>query len=95
MLDGLSCITRQSNINRMDKNLPVFFIAGDRDPVGGMGKGVGAGGGERLVICAEGQIIGLGAVGDLAQALNLVVRYQLAAGDDGGGLVARSQGFSG
>ena len=40
MLDGLSCITRQSNINRMDKNLPVFFIAGDRDPVGGMGKGV-------------------------------------------------------
>ena len=40
MLDGLSCITRQSNINRMDKNLPVFFIAGDQDPVGGMGKGV-------------------------------------------------------
>ena len=24
----------------MDKNLPVFFIAGDRDPVGDMGKGV-------------------------------------------------------
>ncbi len=40
MLDGLACITKQSNINKMDKDLPVFFIAGDRDPVGGMGKGV-------------------------------------------------------
>jgi len=40
MLDGLSCITKQSNINRMDKELPVFFIAGDQDPVGDMGKGV-------------------------------------------------------
>ena len=40
MLDGLSCITKQSNINKMDKSLPVFFIAGDQDPVGDMGKGV-------------------------------------------------------
>ena len=40
MLDGLSCITRQSNMNKMDKELPVFFIAGDQDPVGDMGKGV-------------------------------------------------------
>ena len=40
MLDGLACITKQSNINRMDKALPVFFIAGDQDPVGDMGKGV-------------------------------------------------------
>ena len=40
MLDGLGCITKQSNINKMDKSLPVFFIAGDQDPVGGMGKGV-------------------------------------------------------
>ena len=40
MLDGLSFITRQSNINKMDKELPVFFIAGDQDPVGDMGKGV-------------------------------------------------------
>lgn len=40
MLDGLACITNQSNINKMDKNLPVFFIAGDQDPVGDMGKGV-------------------------------------------------------
>ena len=40
MLDGLSIITKQSNINKMDKELPVFFIAGDKDPVGDMGKGV-------------------------------------------------------
>ena len=40
MLDGLSCITRQSNMNKMDKELPVFFIAGDQDPVGDMGRGV-------------------------------------------------------
>ena len=40
MLDGLACITKQSNINKMNKDLPVFFIAGDRDPVGGMGRGV-------------------------------------------------------
>ena len=40
MLDGLTIITKQSNINKMDKELPVFFIAGDKDPVGDMGKGV-------------------------------------------------------
>lgn len=40
MLDGLTIITKQSNINQMDKNLPVFFIAGDQDPVGDMGRGV-------------------------------------------------------
>ena len=40
MLDGLTIITKQSNINKVDKELPVFFIAGDKDPVGDMGKGV-------------------------------------------------------
>lgn len=40
MLDGLSYITRQSNMDKMDAGLPVFFIAGDQDPVGDMGKGV-------------------------------------------------------
>lgn len=40
MLDGLSCITKQANINKMDQNLPVLFIAGSQDPVGDMGKGV-------------------------------------------------------
>lgn len=40
MLDGLTIITKQANMNKMDKHLPVFFIAGDQDPVGDMGKGV-------------------------------------------------------
>jgi len=40
MLDGIGYITKQSNINKMDKELPVYFIAGDQDPVGDMGKGV-------------------------------------------------------
>ena len=40
MLDGLAYITRQSNMDKMDKETPVFFIAGDQDPVGDMGKGV-------------------------------------------------------
>ena len=40
MLDGLGFLTKQSNINRMDKELPVFFIAGDQDPVGDLGRGV-------------------------------------------------------
>ena len=40
MMGGLSFICRQENINMMDKDLPVFFIAGDQDPVGDMGKGV-------------------------------------------------------
>ena len=40
MLDGLSYITKQANMDKMDKDLPVFFIAGDQDPVGDMGKGV-------------------------------------------------------
>ena len=40
MLDGLGVITKQANINKMDKKLPVLFIAGDQDPVGDMGKGV-------------------------------------------------------
>lgn len=40
MLEGLEYITKQSNINKMDKDLPVFFIAGDQDPVGDMGRGV-------------------------------------------------------
>lgn len=31
---------RKSNIRRIPKDLPIFLIAGDQDPVGGMGKGV-------------------------------------------------------
>lgn len=40
MLGGLALINSQKNINTVDKELPVYFIAGDRDPVGDMGKGV-------------------------------------------------------
>lgn len=40
MLEGLSFITRQSNMDKMDLTKPVLFIAGDKDPVGDMGKGV-------------------------------------------------------
>lgn len=40
MLTGIRFITRQSNIDQMDKDTAVFFIAGDQDPVGDMGKGV-------------------------------------------------------
>ncbi len=40
MVDGLKFINNTRNIKRMHKNVPVFFISGDKDPVGGMGKGV-------------------------------------------------------
>ncbi len=46
MMGGLGIICKQENINKMDKNMPVFFIAGDQDPVGDMGKGV-----ERAYAC--------------------------------------------
>ncbi len=40
MMDGLSLIRRPSHLAKMDKSLPVLFIAGDADPVGAYGKGV-------------------------------------------------------
>ena len=40
MMGGIGIIVDGANMKKMDKNLPVFFIAGDRDPVGDMGKGV-------------------------------------------------------
>ena len=40
MMGGIAVITDRANMEKMDKNLPVFFIAGDEDPVGDMGKGV-------------------------------------------------------
>lgn len=40
MMGGIGLICDQKNINKMDRELPVFFIAGDQDPVGDMGKGV-------------------------------------------------------
>lgn len=40
MMGGIGMITNRTNMAKMDKKLPVFFIAGDKDPVGDMGKGV-------------------------------------------------------
>ncbi len=40
MLNGIRFIGDQKNVEKMDKDVPVFFIAGDQDPVGDMGKGV-------------------------------------------------------
>ena len=40
MLGGIAFLTKEKNIRKMDRTLSVFFIAGDADPVGDMGKGV-------------------------------------------------------
>ena len=40
MMGGISFIGKPENIEKMRKDLPVFFIAGDKDPVGENGKGV-------------------------------------------------------
>lgn len=40
LLRGLRMIQRRENLARMQKNLPVWFFAGQQDPVGNMGKGV-------------------------------------------------------
>ncbi|PKM71585.1 MAG: alpha/beta hydrolase [Firmicutes bacterium HGW-Firmicutes-16] len=40
MMMGLKYIASPKNLERMNKNLPVFFVSGDADPVGEYGKGV-------------------------------------------------------
>lgn len=40
MMRGLKFITVNSNIKRMNKNKPVYFMSGSEDPVGDWGKGV-------------------------------------------------------
>ena len=40
MMLGLRMIQNMNNLNRMQKNIPVYFFAGEDDPVGDMGKGV-------------------------------------------------------
>ena len=40
MLGGIDFITRPENIRKMDKQKPVLFISGEKDPVGENGKGV-------------------------------------------------------
>lgn len=40
MMTGLQYIARGENLAKMSKDTPVLFFAGDKDPVGAMGKGV-------------------------------------------------------
>ncbi len=40
MMDGLSIIGKPSHMGKMNKSLPILFIAGEEDPVGAYGKGV-------------------------------------------------------
>ena len=41
MLTGIRFIEQKQNLAKMDKNLPVLFIAGEDDPVRKLQKGVG------------------------------------------------------
>lgn len=40
MMDGIDYIQQSTNLAKMNKDLPVLFIAGEADPVGDYGKGV-------------------------------------------------------
>lgn len=40
MMEGLCMIQKRSNLERMQKQLPVYFFAGQQDPVGSCGNGV-------------------------------------------------------
>ncbi len=40
MLMGLNIIRQSKNLRRMRRDLPIYMFSGDKDPVGGMGKGV-------------------------------------------------------
>lgn len=40
MMGGIAFISRQKNVDRMKRDLPVLFMSGDCDPVGEQGKGV-------------------------------------------------------
>ena len=40
MMGGLQFIADKGNLSKMDPDTPVYFLSGDNDPVGAMGKGV-------------------------------------------------------
>ena len=42
MFSGLIRMNDQAAMKRIPKDLPIYFLSGDHDPVGGMGKGVNA-----------------------------------------------------
>ena len=39
-MTGLQFIWKTENLNKMNKAMPVYFFAGDKDPVGGNGENV-------------------------------------------------------
>ena len=40
MMWGLAFIREADNLKKMDVNTPILLVAGDKDPVGGSGRGV-------------------------------------------------------
>ena len=40
IFQGLNCITKKENINKIPHDLPILLIAGAKDPVGDMGSGI-------------------------------------------------------
>ncbi len=40
MMEGLQFIASKKNLSKMDVDTPIYFLSGDQDPVGSMGKGV-------------------------------------------------------
>lgn len=40
MMEGLQFIADRKNLAKMNKNTPIYFLSGDQDPVGSMGRGV-------------------------------------------------------
>lgn len=40
MFRGMEQLTKEENFNKIPKSLPIFFVAGQDDPVGNFGKGV-------------------------------------------------------
>ena len=39
-MEGMKELTKRSNMKKMPKNLPLLFVSGEKDPVGGFGKDV-------------------------------------------------------
>src|SRR5262249_38751951 len=39
LIDALPTLTAKKNLARLPKKLPIYLLAGDRDPVGAMGAG--------------------------------------------------------
>ena len=40
MFEGMKTLAKKENIYKIERELPVFFVSGEQDPVGGFGKGV-------------------------------------------------------